>query len=140
MTEKITLAEVKEIAFTLVKTYWEGQEPIPSIETRQPNLLESCLDQPFVSFGGKDLYPLLIDKAAILFYLMNKNHPFKNGNKRLAVATLLVFLFKNEKWLDVDVLTMYEFAKSVAGSKAEEKEVTVKAIQTFVANSLVSLK
>ncbi|QQG42451.1 MAG: Fic family protein [Candidatus Giovannonibacteria bacterium] len=45
-------------------------------------VLESCLATPFHSFGGKSAYKGLIGKASMLFYLLVKNHPFQNGNKR----------------------------------------------------------
>jgi death-on-curing protein len=52
---------------------------------------------------GKRLYPTLVATAAILFYLMIKNHPFQNGNKRIAITTLLTFLYNNNKWLRADI-------------------------------------
>ncbi|MCX6785530.1 MAG: Fic family protein [Candidatus Komeilibacteria bacterium] len=54
------------------------------------------MEQPYQTFGGKQLYPGLIKKSAILFYLMIKNHPFQNGNKRIAMTTLFYFLYKNK--------------------------------------------
>jgi len=39
--------------------------------------------------------------TTVLYYSLNKNHPFKNGNKRISTASLLVFLFINDYWLDV---------------------------------------
>jgi len=56
----------------------------------------------FSKIDKKLLYHGLIGKAAILFYLLIKNHPFKNGNKRIAITTVLVFLSINKKWLKVD--------------------------------------
>ncbi|MDP2587577.1 MAG: type II toxin-antitoxin system death-on-curing family toxin [bacterium] len=136
MISKISLAEVEEIAFVLAKKIMEWDEPLPPFTTRFLGKLESCLDQPFLSFDGKQLYPTLVDKAAILFYLMNKNHPFENGNKRLAVTTLLVFLFKNDLWLDTGVDSLYKFAKSVAASAANEKEQTIISIKAFISNAI----
>jgi len=57
----------------------------------------------------------------MLFYLLIKDHPFQNGNKRIAVTTLIVFLLKNEKWLDVDKRLLYEFTVWVASSRPEER-------------------
>ena len=58
---------------------------------------------PFQTFSAKSLYPSLAGKASMLFYLMIKNHPFLNGNKRIAIITLLMFLLRNNKWLKVDI-------------------------------------
>ena len=64
---------------------------------------------PFQKFGGKSLYPSLVSKSGILFYLMVKNHPFQNGNKRIAITTLLMFLSQNKKWLQADTQEFYNF-------------------------------
>ena len=65
----------------------------------------------------------------MLFYLMIKNHPFQNGNKRIAMTTLFVFLYLNRKWLKVDSKELYNFAVWVAQSPAKLKDETVKAIE-----------
>ena len=81
--KKVTVKEVEYIAFRLAKEFFEFNEPIPDFATRFPNILESCLSTPFLEVFGKNPYPSLIAKASMLFYLMVKNHPFQNGNKRL---------------------------------------------------------
>src|SRR4030042_3772853 len=83
-------------------------------------------------FSGKSLYHGLIAKAAILFYLMVKNHPFQNGNKRIAMTTLFVLLHKNKKWLKVDNQELYNFAIWIAASPARLKDETVKAVEKFI--------
>ena len=60
------------------------------------NLLESALAQPQQVFGGKYLYRTIFDKAAALFYSLVKNHCLVDGNKRLALTSLAVFLTLNE--------------------------------------------
>ena len=57
--------------------------------------LESALAQPRMTFGGKDLYPSIIEKAAVLGYSLIQNHPFLDGNKRTGHAATEVFLFLN---------------------------------------------
>ncbi|MFO8011234.1 MAG: type II toxin-antitoxin system death-on-curing family toxin [Dehalococcoidia bacterium] len=59
------------------------------------NALESSLAQPRMTFEGKDLYPTISDKAAILGYSLIKNHPFSDGNKRIGHASMEVFLLLN---------------------------------------------
>ena len=55
-------------------------------------LLESAVNVPFQTFGGNDLYPTVFDKAARLCYGLAKDHPFRDGNKRTAVHSMLVYL------------------------------------------------
>jgi death-on-curing family protein len=135
----ITIKEVEYTAFRLAKELLTYNEPIPDFGTRFPNILESCLATPFQKFSKKSLYPGLISKASILFYLMLKNHPFQNGNKRIAVTTLLVFLYMNKKWIKADIQEMYNFAVWVAQSPAPFKEEVVKAIEKFLKSHLIKI-
>lgn len=135
----ITIQEVEYLAFQLAKEHLSFDEPIPDFTTRFPNILESCLLTPFQRFAGKSLYPSLVSKASILFYLLIKNHPFQNGNKRIALTTLLVFLYRNGKWLSVDNQILYNFTVWVAQSPAELKDQVVMGIEKFIKTYLVRL-
>lgn len=137
--KEITVAEVEYAAYRLAKEMLTWDEPIPDFNSRFPNVLETCLITPFQAFGKKVLYKGLIGKAAILFYLLVKNHPFQNGNKRIAMTTLFYFLYKNKKWLKVDNQELYNFAKWVAESNPKLKKETVKAAQKFIKTYLVDL-
>jgi death-on-curing family protein len=139
MIKDISIGEVEQVAFSLAREKMTYNEPIPDFATRFPNILESCLAVPFQSFQRKVFYKGIIEKAAVLFYLMVKNHPFLNGNKRIAMTTLLVFLYKNKKWLRVDSRELYNFALWVAESNARLKTETVKAAQKFIRTYLVDL-
>ena len=132
----ITIADVEYLAFRLAKEHLSFDEPIPNFSTRFPNALESCVLTPFQRFSGKALYPTLIAKASILFYLMIKNHPFQNGNKRIAITTLLTFLLGNDKWLKADAQELYNFTVWVAQSPSEFKEQVVAATHKFIRNHL----
>jgi len=136
----ITIKEVEYIAFNLARKKFSFDEPIPDFSTRFPNALESCLAVPFQRFSGKSLYPTLISKAAMLFYLLIKNHPFQNGNKRIAMTTLFVFLYRNGKWLRVDTQELYNFTVWVAQSPRTVKEETIKATEKFLKTHLVKLE
>ena len=136
----ITIQEVEYIAFTLAREKFSFNEPIPDFSTRFPNALESCLAVPFQRFSGKSLYPTLVSKAAMLFYLMNKKNPFQNGNKRIAMTTLFVFLYRNGKWIKVDTQELYNFTVWVAQSPRTVKEETVKATEKFLKRHLVKLE
>jgi death on curing protein len=136
--EIVTLPEVEFIAFELARRLLTHDEPIPDFETRFPSVLESCLLTPFQTFGNKDAYVGLVPKAAILFYLMIKNHPFQNGNKRIAVTTTLNFLFKNKRWLNVDPREFYNFAVWVASSPPRLKKSVIDGIEKFFGDHIVS--
>jgi death-on-curing protein len=136
---RLTVKEVEYIAFRLARQILSFNEPIPNFSTRFPNILESCLATPFQTFTGKSLYPSLIKKASALFYFMIKNHPFQNGNKRIAMTTLFVLLYKNKKWLKADTQELYNFTMWIAQSPPSFKEETLKAIQKFLKSHLVDL-
>lgn len=70
---------------------------------RDPAALESSLAQPLQTFGGQDLYPSVAQKAAALGFFLCGNHPFVDGNKRVAHAALEVLLVLNGFELVADV-------------------------------------
>lgn len=129
---KPSLTEVEYIAHRLAQELMEYGEPIPPFNTRFPDKLESCLKTPFQTFERKSLYQSFETKAAMLFYLMIKNHPFQNGNKPVAVLTLIYFLYSNERKLKVSNEKLYEFSKKVAYSEAGNKDSIVSEIRNFV--------
>ena len=135
--KKIKLLEVEYGAFRLAKEFLTWNESIPNFGLRFPNILEQCLAAPFQSFSSKQLYKGLVGKAAILFYLMVKNHPFLNSNKRIAITTLLYFLHKNNRWLEVDSQELYNFAKWVAESNSKFKDETLLAVQKFIRTYII---
>ena len=92
-----------------------------------------------MKFSGKSLYPSLTAKGSILFYLLIKDHPFQNGNKRMALTTLLMFLHRNGKWLRVDTQELYNFTVWIAQSPAILKDEVVIAIEKFIKSHLVKL-
>ncbi len=135
----INITEVEYIGHQLAKELLSFNEPIPDFKTRYPGILESCLKVPFQTYQSRVFYKGLIGKAAILFYLLIKNHPFSNGNKRVALTVLFYFLYKNKKWIKVDNIELYNFARWVAESNPKLKKETVKAIEKFIVSYLVSL-
>ena len=129
--KRLLIDDVELIAHRYAQAYLEWGEPVPDFNGRYPGVLERCISAPHQTFEGQ-LYDGLIEKAAILFYLMIKNHPFQDGNKRLALITLIVFLARNGKWLNVSNEQLYSFAKTIAGSEAKSKSSTVKTIERFL--------
>lgn len=94
-------------------------DPIACFE-EHTDLLESAINQPRQTFGGKELYPTLVEKATILFYGINKNHPFRNGNKRISAASLIVFLYVNDMRLDASKLEIVKKTLDIAKSPTNE--------------------
>jgi death on curing protein len=136
----IDIDEVRYLAHALASEMLEWGEPIPEFETRYPNVLEACINNPFQTFDGKLLYKGLEEKGAVLFYGLIKNHPFQNGNKRIALTTLLVFLRRNKRWLGADPKELYNFAVWVAQSPPDLRDGVLLIIQTFIRKKLVKLK
>lgn len=136
----LTIAGIEHVAIVLARKWMDWNEPIPDFHTRFPNQLESCLSTPFAYFNQKPLYPRLVDKASMLFYLLIKNHPFINGNKRIAVTSLLLFLRDNGKWLKVAPPLLYKIAVNVAKSKPDQRDLMIGALTAFITKHLVSAK
>ena len=133
----ISLKECELIVHYSAVKLTEFDEPIPGFETRYPDRLESCLLTPFMGFGAEHLYKGLIGKSSIMFYLLIKNHPFRNGNKRIAIIALLYLMAKNGKWIDADIMGLYNFTKWIAASDNALKDETVAAIEKYVKIHLV---
>lgn len=70
---------------------------------RDLGALESAIAQPRMTFDGQDLYPTIIDKAAILCFSIVMNHPFLDGNKRTGHAAMEIFLLLNGMEIDASV-------------------------------------
>lgn len=85
-------------------------------------LLESSIYAPFQSFGGEDIYPTIYQKAARLCYGLVMNHAFVDGNKRIGVHAMLVFLSLNQINLTYSQKELYEIILDIAsGAKDSEK-------------------
>ena len=90
---------------------------------RDEGLLESALAAPFQSFAGVEVYPSVQQKAARLGYGLVKNHPFVDGNKRIGVHTMLVFLALNGIELDHTQEELVEIILRVASDRADCKDL-----------------
>jgi death-on-curing protein len=86
--------------------------------------LESALAQPQMTFGGEDLYPTLVDKSAALGYVLIKNHPFLDGNKRTGHAAMEVFLVLNGYEIRATVDEQEHVILQVAASEIDREEFT----------------
>ena len=96
----------------------------------------SSVNQIYQTFDGKELYPTLEEKAAMLLYLITKNHSFSDGNKRIAASCFLYFLEKN-KMLDkltiFDSGTLFALTLLIAESNPDEME-TIKNVVVSILN------
>ena len=92
----------------------------------------------FQSFGGRDLYPTVEEKAANLLYFIVKDHSFLDGNKRIAATIFLYFLDRNEALFTqdgektIDDSTLVAVTILIAESKPEEKDVMVALVRHFL--------
>lgn len=99
---------------------------------------KSSIGQIYQTFGGEELYPSVEEKAAMLLYLVTKNHSFSDGNKRIAATLFLWFLNNNHILYREDGSkrladnTLVALTLMIAESKTEEKDVMVKVVVNFI--------
>jgi len=90
---------------------------------RDLGLLESAVFRPASSFGGEDLYPTIFDKAAALTHSLLLNHPFVDGNKRTAIASMILFLEINRQKFFFSEKEIIEFALWVENKKPTLEQI-----------------
>ena len=90
---------------------------------RDENLLDSALKAPFQTFGGKDLYPDIFDKASQLCYSLIENHPFADGNKRIGVHLVLLFLKLNTENIVYTQKELIDFGLNIASGKMSKDDI-----------------
>jgi death on curing protein len=90
---------------------------------RDLSALESALSQPKVSAGGVDAYPSLEEKAAALCYSLCLNHPFMDGNKRVAHAVMETFLIFNGKEIQASVSEQEQLMLGVAAGTVSREQL-----------------
>lgn len=99
---------------------------------------KSSIGQIYQTFGGEDLYPSVEEKAAMLLYLIVKNHSFSDGNKRIAAMLFLWFLNNNHVLYAEDGHkriadnTLVALTLMIAESRTEEKDVMVKVVVNLI--------
>lgn len=84
---------------------------------RDEGLLESALETPFQTFGNQELYPTLLQKAARLGCSLVSNHPFTDGNKRIGIHAMLVFLELNGVEIQCTQQELIDLGLSLATGK-----------------------
>lgn len=99
---------------------------------------KSSIGQIYQTFGGQDLYPSVEEKAAMLLYLVTKNHSFSDGNKRIAATLFLWFMAGNGILYNSDGTkriadnTLVALTLMIAESRTEEKDVMVKVVVNLI--------
>lgn len=93
----------------------DSEDPISPPGVKDKGLLESAIARPFMTVGGKDAFPSVLEKSAALFHGIISNHSFYNGNKRTALLATLYFLGDNGYIVNrCDDDEMFEFTRKVA--------------------------
>ena len=99
---------------------------------------KSSIGQIYQTFGGEELYPSVEEKAAMLLYLVTKNHSFSDGNKRIAATLFLWFLNNNHILYRADGSkrladnTLVALTLMIAESRTEEKDMMVKVVVNLI--------
>ena len=114
---KLTKEQILILHSELIKTTG-GSDGIRDI-----GLLESALETPFQSYGGEELYPSIQAKASRLCYGLVKNHAMVDGNKRIGVHAMLVFLSVNGYELEYSQKELSDLILDVAADKKQYEDV-----------------
>ena len=99
---------------------------------------KSSIGQIYQTFGGAELYPSVEEKAAMLLYLVTKNHSFSDGNKRIAATLFLWFmnnngiLYRPDGSKRIADNTLVALTLMIAESKTEEKDIMVKVVVNLI--------
>lgn len=128
----LTLEDVKRICFAIATRIYQFNEPIPAFETRFKSKLEAILNIPNQNVFCQELYPTIYDKAACYFYFTIKDHPFLNGNKRLAIVSTFVFLGLNGIMFKAPWQLVYSLAMELSKSSNNDKDYYFNKIKKII--------
>ena len=145
--QRLTIVETtKEESFHV--TYENAMNEIDNLRERfggsvlfgneKDDSFKSSIGQIYQTFDGNDLYPSVEEKAAMLLYLVTKNHSFSDGNKRIAATLFLWFLnnngilYREDGSKRIADNTLVALTLMIAESKPEEKDVMVKVVVNLI--------
>jgi len=123
-------AEIHRLHEKFGGSQWFGNEKDDSFK--------SSIGQIYQTFGGEELYPSVEEKAAMLLYLVTKNHSFSDGNKRIAATLFLWFLngngilYRPNGTKRLADNTLVALTLMIAESRTEEKDVMVKVVVNLI--------
>ena len=129
-TYENAMTEIRRLHEKFGGSQWFGNEKDDSFK--------SSIGQIYQTFGGEELYPSVEEKAAMLLYLVTKNHSFSDGNKRIAATLFLWFLNNNGILYRPDGTkrladnTLVALTLMIAESRTEEKDVMVKVVVNLI--------
>lgn len=129
-TYENAMDEIRRLHAKFGGSQWFGNEKDDSFK--------SSIGQIYQTFGGEELYPSVEEKAAMLLYLVTKNHSFSDGNKRIAATLFLWFLNNNGILYRPDGTkriadnTLVALTLMIAESRTEEKDVMVKVVVNLI--------
>ena len=102
---------------------------------RDLSALESAIAQPKMSAGGEDAYPTIEQKAAALCFSLAGNHPFVDGNKRIAHAAMEVFLLLNGREIQSNVDVQERMMLGVASGQVSREELEIWLVENVLPSS-----
>ncbi|SEF46531.1 virulence protein RhuM/Fic/DOC family protein [Nitrosomonas ureae] len=118
---------------------WRKREKLSGLfGNEKDDSFKSSLETIYQTFGGKELYPSIEEKAANLLYFIVKNHSFSDGNKRIAAALFVWFLARHDYLFNAEGEkriadnALVAFTLLIAESKPEEKDTIVKVIINLI--------
>lgn len=91
---------------------------------RDQNLLLSAIAQPHGTFKGQYLHKTIYDKAAAYLFHLCQNHPFTDDNKRVSLASALIFLAMNDAPIDFNEQGLEKLVRRVAEGMAKKEEIS----------------
>ena len=90
---------------------------------RDINLLDSAINRPFQTFDKKDLYPSPVEKSAAIFESLIINHPFIDGNKRIAYVLMRLVLLQYDLDINANQDEKYDFVTKAAKSELDFEKI-----------------
>lgn len=148
--QTLSFEEIKGIHGLLVEDFQNSKDPIDPPGMREKgSLIESAVNRQFVGYGGVIKYPTPIENAATLCYGVCCNHGFNNGNKRVALVSLLCHLDKNGLTLreGVDQKKLYSFMLKIASHRfapkrniSDTSDLEIKEIAHWIRRNTRKLK
>ena len=137
-TSKETFHATYENAMKEINVLKEKFGYSPLFGNEKDDSFKSSIGQIYQTFDGADLYPSVEEKAAMLLYLVTKNHSFSDGNKRIAATLFLWFmnnngiLYREDGTKRIADSTLVALTLMIAESRTQEKDVMVKVIVNLI--------
>ena len=133
----LEVEDIETIYSVLFKRFEEIGEPIPHFNQVNKKEIVNLVAIPQTKYFGKEQYPTLEAKATILFYKINKGHIFPNGNKRISLACLFIFLASNGYQLDITEDEATAKALEVAQSDPQNFQKIKDELEQWIKERLV---